>query len=185
MIKKVIIALGNPGEKYRRTRHNAGFIVADRLAGQLGLEWRSNKKFSAELCEGGNFLIVKPQTFMNESGRTARALLSFYRLLPKFGPLVKKNSDLSELLTVIHDDLDIEFGKWKISVDSRSAGHRGVQSIINQTKTKNFRRIRIGIASGRREAADVFVLKKFSAEEIKTMEKIAEEIGEKLADELR
>ena len=85
----------------------------------------------------------------------------------KLGILKTANVDLSEILTVIHDDLDIELGKYKISIDSRSAGHRGVESIIDYLKTKNFKRIRIGICSPMLEKipADKFVLQKFSDEE--------------------
>jgi PTH1 family peptidyl-tRNA hydrolase len=108
-----------------------------------------------------------------------QAVLSYYKLLPKkFGLLKEKNSNLSETLTVIHDDLDITLGQFKIAVDSRSAGHNGVQSIINHLKTKNFRRIRIGIQSERLGKIPVerFVLQKFSEEEIEIINNINEKI---------
>lgn len=165
---KVIIGLGNPGEQYNNTRHNAGFMAIDALAKELGLTWTANKKFKAETAEGQNIILIKPRDFMNNSGSPAKAVLSYYKLLPKkLGILKTKNADLSEILTVIHDDLDIELGKYKISVDSRSAGHRGVQSIIDQLKTKNFQRIRIGIRASALEKipADKFVLQKFPQEE--------------------
>jgi PTH1 family peptidyl-tRNA hydrolase len=182
MRMKIIIGLGNPGEKYESTRHNAGFMAVDFLAKQLELVWATNKKFQTEICQTGNLLLAKPQTFMNKSGRSAQAILSYYKLLPKkFGLLKEKNSNLSEILTIIHDDLDIPFGQYKISIDSRSAGHNGVQSIINHLKTKNFKRIRIGIRTDMMQKipADKFVLQKFSKEEIKivnnTIEKIIQE----------
>lgn len=165
---KVIIGLGNPGQQYEDTRHNAGFMAVDALAGRLGLTWSVNKKFKAETAESPGLLLIKPQGFMNNSGWAAAAVLSYYKLLPKkLGLFKAAGADLSGILTVIHDDLDIELGKYKISSDSGSAGHRGVESVIGRLKTKNFKRVRIGIRAPALEKipADKFVLQKFSAEE--------------------
>ena len=143
---KIIIGLGNPGERYKNTRHNIGFMFLDALAEKYNATWKENKKFKAETCETPEGLLIKPQTFMNNSGQSAQIAMSYYNLLPKkIGILKKKDSDLSSTLTVVHDELDIEFGKYKTSVNSRPAGHNGVKSIINLLKTKNFTRIRIGI----------------------------------------
>jgi PTH1 family peptidyl-tRNA hydrolase len=179
---KIIIGLGNPGEKYESTRHNAGFVAIDALAKKLGSTWKTSKKFQAQTCQAGESFLAKPQTFMNESGQSVQAILSYYKLLPKkFGLLKEKNSNLSEIFTIIHDDLDIPLGQYKISIDSRSAGHNGVQSIINHLKTKNFKRIRIGICTDitQKIPADKFVLQRFSGEEIKiinnTIKKIIQE----------
>jgi peptidyl-tRNA hydrolase, PTH1 family len=165
---KIIVGLGNPGEEYNNTRHNAGFMLVDKLARDAGATWQFNKRFKAELAESRGVFFVKPQTFMNESGVAVALVLSYYKLLPKtLGILKAKGADLSQILTVIHDDLDIDFGTYKISTDSRSAGHKGVQSIIDHLKTKNFRRIRLGIKSADRGqiTADKFVLMKFNAAE--------------------
>jgi len=165
----IIIGLGNPGDKYKLTRHNAGFMALDYLAKKQGEAWQSNKKFNAEIIKSGDILLAKPQTFMNNSGQTAQAIMSFYKLLPrKLGLLTAKNSDLSEILTVIHDDIDIDLGKYKTAINSGSAGHKGINSIINQLKTKNFKRIRIGIRTKKvsQIPTDKFVLQKFSAEEL-------------------
>jgi len=167
---KLIVGLGNPGEKYKNTRHNVGFTAINALANELGLTWETSKKFKAELAKGSDLILVKPQDFMNNSGQSVVAVLSYYKLLPrKLGILKSANSDLSDILTVIHDDLDIELGKFKISIDSRSAGHKGVESIINHLKTKNFKRIRIGIRTPALEniPADKFVLMKLGDEELK------------------
>ena len=105
---------------------------------------------------------------MNNSGDAVAAVLSYYKLLPKKLGLIKTaNADLSEILTVIHDDLDIELGKYKVSVNSRSAGHKGVQSIIDRLKTQNYKRLRIGIRAPGMEKipADKFVMQKFNSEE--------------------
>jgi peptidyl-tRNA hydrolase, PTH1 family len=165
---KIIVGLGNPGQEYENTRHNAGFMLIDKLAHDAGATWKFNKHFKADLAESSGVFFVKPQTFMNESGVAVALVLSYYKLLPKtLGILKGKNADLSQILTVIHDDLDIPFGTYKVSVDSRSAGHKGVQSIIDHLKTKNFRRIRLGTKTDNRGQipADKFVLMKFSSDE--------------------
>lgn len=172
---KIIVGLGNPEKQYQTTRHNAGFIAVDALAKQLGLTWQNNKKFSAEIAKNNEVILIKPLTYMNNSGQAVQAVLSFYKLLPKkFGLFTNKGSVLSSILTVIHDDLDIDFGKYKISVNSRSAGHRGVESTINHLKTKNFTRIRIGIKNSilPKIPLEKFVLQNFSQEELISLNKL-------------
>lgn len=166
---KIIVGLGNPGQEYENTRHNAGFMLVDKLAAEAGAVWKTNKRFKAEIAESTGVFFIKPQTFMNNSGESVQAVLSYYKLLPRtFGILKVKGADLSQILTVAHDDLDIGLGKYKISTDSRSAGHNGVQSIINHLKTKNFQRIRIGIkksAEQEKIPTDKYVLTKFGTKE--------------------
>lgn len=175
----ILVGLGNPGEKYNNTRHNVGFLAIDFLVKEKKLGWQFNKKFNAEIAKDIDTLYVKPMTFMNNSGQAVQTIMSYYKLLPKkLGILKQKNSDLSEALTIIHDDLDIELGKIKESIDSRAAGHNGVQSIINHLKTKNFKRLRIGIKT---ESLDnipglKYVLQKFNKEEFKIIEKVIENI---------
>lgn len=175
----IIVGLGNPGKEYEKTRHNAGFLGVDALVKAQGGIWEMNKKFQAEIAKCGDTLYVKPLTFMNESGKSVQAVLSFYKLLPgKIGPFKPKDSELSEVLTVIHDDLDIALGKFKISTDSRSAGHNGVQSIIDHLKTKKFRRIRLGIM-GDKPAAMAgrdYVLQRFNEEEMAMIKRCIDEI---------
>jgi len=176
---RIIFGLGNPEDKYRLTRHNAGFLAVDEIAHFYNTGWNFNKKFKSDICEiagreGGNglTLLVKPRTYMNNSGEAVSAVLNYYRLLPKrLGFVPVRNAPLADTLTVIHDELDIELGKYKISRDSRSAGHRGAQSVIDHIKTKNFTRVRIGIKTPALEKipGDKFVLQKFSPEEIKTV----------------
>jgi PTH1 family peptidyl-tRNA hydrolase len=131
---KIIVALGNPGKEYEKTRHNAGFLAADVLAARCSFaEFKKEDKFEALIAEGRigeeKTLLVKPQTFMNASGRAVAKVLSFYK------------SSASDLL-VLHDDLDIPIGDMRLSFDSRSAGHRGVQSIIDALGTQEFLRLR-------------------------------------------
>lgn len=168
----IIVGLGNPGQKYESTRHNTGFMAVNALAKEFGLAWAANKKFKAEIAESPELMLIKPQNFMNNSGFSIAAVLNYY-----LKHLIDKGDWrdlLIDTLTVIHDDLDIEFGKYKISVNSRSAGHKGVESIINQLKTKNFKRFRIGIRAPALEKipADEFVLQKFNDEEKKIINQI-------------
>lgn len=167
---KIIIGLGNPGNEYADTRHNAGFLMLDKIKETWDFPpFELNKKFKAEISKGkkgnANILLVKPQAFMNLSGEPVRLILDFYKLTP-------------EDISVIHDDLDISFGNYKIALDSQSAGHNGVQNIINNLGTQKFRRLRIGIGEAEEnplEAGD-YVLQKFTPQELKTLPEILKNI---------
>lgn len=173
---KLIIGLGNPGKKYEMTRHNAGFLYADFLRQELGFpSFVLDKKMSAEISSGKinneKILIVKPQTFMNLSGEAVLKLLQFYKL---------SHSDI----IVIHDDLDIALGKFKVAVSSRSAGHNGVQSIIDVLGTKNFRRIRLGICPIghiRPIQPEDFVLQDFLPDELAGLSRVFSEVKHSLS----
>lgn len=163
----LIIGLGNPGEKYEKTRHNAGFLFLDLLAEQVGETWQENTKLKCQFIKTGNLILAKPTTYMNNSGQATQAIMSYYKMLPKKMLMTIKNSDLNDRLLVVHDELDIDFAKYKFSTNSRPAGNKGVASIINHLKTKNFTRLRLGIKSEllKHLAAKDFVLKRFSTEE--------------------
>jgi PTH1 family peptidyl-tRNA hydrolase len=177
---KAIFGLGNPGKKYALTRHNAGFLALDKIKKAYAFpEFKFEKKFRAEISqsspEGEEFIpdkkkkskiiLIKPQTFMNQSGLSIRAILDFYKIPP-------------DDILIIHDDLDIELGKYKISANSRSAGHNGVQNIIESLGTQKFKRIRIGIAKPPEEkktcifSAHGYVLEKFSKKELDLLEEV-------------
>lgn len=170
---KLIIGLGNPGEKYQKNRHNTGFIILDELKENWNFSnFEFSKKFNADISEGifegDKIILAKPQTFMNNSGEAVQKIMSFYKLAP-------------EDILVIHDDLDINFGESKISNDSGPAGHNGVQDIINKTGTQNFKRIRVGIEGEEKRKTriipgDVFVLQDFSVEELEAVKNLAKEI---------
>ena len=185
---EIIVGLGNPGEKYNKTRHNIGFMILDYLAKKSNLKWTENKKFQAMICKDNlsNIILLKPQTFMNNSGQSVERVMSYFKLLPKKFLKIEKNSDLSNILTVIHDDLDIELGQYKISIDSRSGGHKGVESIINYLKTKNFKRIRLGIknktisTTQEKIPTEKFVLGRLKEDELKIIENIKKEIYKKV-----
>lgn len=142
---KLIVGLGNPGEKFVGTRHNLGFEVVDELASRIqGLEtsWRIEKKFKAEILQvnytldASNYslILAKPQTFMNLSGLAVSLLKNFFKVAP-------------EDLVIIHDELDLLLGKIKIRFAGGASGHHGVESIISELGTDQFVRVRLGIGS--------------------------------------
>jgi len=171
---KLIIGLGNPGKEYAKTRHNVGFMVIDALAKNLGVDFKLNKKFQAEIAVIKNgkeeIVLVKPQTFMNLSGTTVRAVMDFYKLSSKD-------------IVVIHDDKDILFGQVKYQTDRSAAGHNGIKSLIEHLGTQDFARIRVGVAWGDKEKMGdtaEFVLRNFTKTELESLGGIVEEICEKL-----
>jgi PTH1 family peptidyl-tRNA hydrolase len=152
----IIIGLGNPGIKFKNTRHNVGFIVLDNFAEKNDFpEFVLQKKYEALVSEsligGEKIILVKPQTFMNESGKTAREVLK------------NNKSQLNDLI-IVHDDIDLPTGKIKIVKDRGSAGHKGVESIIKNIGNEGLIRIRIGISSEQKTKAMSVVLKKFTKE---------------------
>lgn len=162
---KIIVGLGNPGQQYENTRHNIGFAIVDQLHSHFDFpQFSFHKKFNAETSEGisplhaDKLLLVKPQTFMNLSGSCVRAILDFYKLTP-------------DDIIIIQDDIDLEIGTFKIATDSRSAGHNGVQNIIDTLGTQKFARLRIGIGATPTDESSCklgvhdFVLGKFFPEE--------------------
>ena len=158
---KVILALGNPGEKYVHTRHNAGFLVIDQLAAEQGAQFSNKPKFFADIAElnmsGEKILLVKPTTYYNEVGISARAILDFYK------------STLDDLL-IIHDDTALDFGKIRVRKGGRDAGSNGLKSLHAHIGS-DFWHIRIGTDNLlRRQIGDVdFVLSKFNADEQKIL----------------
>ncbi|MBI1961404.1 MAG: aminoacyl-tRNA hydrolase [Parcubacteria group bacterium] len=132
---KLIIGLGNPGEKYEKTRHNTGFHAVDVLAGKNN--WKASGKLNAEIAEikigKAKILLAKPQTFMNNSGQAAAKLARFYK--------IKK-----EDILVIYDDIDLVAGVLRLRPEGSSGGHQGMQSVLSSLKTDSIARLKIGIA---------------------------------------
>ncbi|HEU0196874.1 MAG TPA: aminoacyl-tRNA hydrolase [Nevskiaceae bacterium] len=133
---RAVVGLGNPGADYVRTRHNMGFIFADRLAAQMGTSFRAEKRFHGDLTRGRfagvELLLLKPGTFMNDSGDAVQPFLAFYKLKP------------AELL-VVHDDLDLPIGTARLKMGGGHGGHNGLRS-IHQHIGEGYLRLRIGIA---------------------------------------
>jgi PTH1 family peptidyl-tRNA hydrolase len=137
----LVVGLGNPGREYARNRHNAGYLVVDELVRRHGGSWRA--KFSGQLAEirldGHKVALLKPETYMNESGRAVSGAMRFFKLEP------------SEVL-VVHDEGDFDLGRLELKVGGGLGGHNGLRSIAQYLKTQDFLRLRIGV--GRPERGD-------------------------------
>jgi len=189
----LIIGLGNPGKKFERTRHNIGFRVLDEFLNKNNFsDFKLAKKFFVEISEGifdnKKIILAKPQAFMNNSGKAVKLLNSKFKIL-------------NSKLFVIHDDIDLPLGKIRISAGRSSAGHKGVESIIRELKTRDFVRFRIGInqfaqnqksktelpfievkvkkrvepsSPLKNQKLDEFVLEKFNKEEEKILKEVIE-----------
>lgn len=139
---KLIVGLGNPGKKYVNNRHNLGYMVMDRVVAKRGLvEYRDDADLMCFFVKDDDAAYIKPTTFMNESGNSVRAVCNFFKINPKD-------------ILVIYDELDLEFGKIKLSFNGSSAGHRGVDSVIEGAATMDFARLRIGIGHPSHKASD-------------------------------
>ena len=170
---RLIVGLGNVGEKYIYTRHNIGFIILDILADKLGVQFKKEDKFKSltalikvEPSVEGSTLLVKPQTYMNLSGESIRLVSDFYKIEPKD-------------ILVIHDDLDFEVGELKKQFSKNSAGHNGIANIIEKLGTKDFFRLRVGIGNpstslGLQVASEDFVLRNIPKEDL---EKIVTQVS--------
>ncbi len=171
-VMKLIIGLGNPGEKYAKTRHNVGFMVVDQFAEEQGLTWKEKSKLGAFIAEGDGYVLAKPTTFMNESGRAVAALKQFYK---------------TDEILVIADDIDRDFGSIRTRVGGGHGGNNGLDSIIGSIGD-DFARLRVAVQNEHRtrENAADFVLSNFTAEESKVLSEIIElasdEIDNFLAD---
>jgi PTH1 family peptidyl-tRNA hydrolase len=183
----LIVGLGNPGKKYIGTRHNLGKEIVQKFAKTFNFpKFKLNKKLKAEISENiidnQKIILALPTTYMNESGQAVKNLIINYQL-----------SIIN--LWVVHDDLDLPFGKIRISKNRSAGGHKGVQSIINQLGTQNFVRFRLGIKTrtdadkdtdlrGQRHEqiqTEKFVLEKFNKEEQKKLKNIIQLAIEALA----
>ena len=154
---KMIVGLGNPGSKYHETRHNVGFMLVDMLAKRENVSFTHDKIFQADIAstfiDSQKIYLVKPTTFMNESGKAVHALLAYYGL------------DERDLL-VVYDDLDMVVGKIRFRQKGSAGGHNGIKSLIAHLKTQEFDRIKIGIGRPKPGMTVVnHVLSKFDTED--------------------
>lgn len=162
----LIVGLGNPGAEYARTRHNAGFLLVEKLAAQWKAGWNSERKFVARMAKsshgGKKILLCEPQTFMNLSGESVAAVVKFYQLPPT-----------SVLVAV--DDADLPLGEIRLRPGGGSGGHHGLDSVAQHLGSKEYARLRIGIGR-KNEVRQItgHVLGKFGAEEDALLEKVLE-----------
>ena len=166
----LVVGLGNPGPNYAKTRHNLGLMVADLLAERIGSGFKVHKKSGAEVTTGrlGNRAVVlaKPRVYMNESGRQVGPLANFYSVAP---------ADV----VVLHDELDIDFGRIRLKLGGGEGGHNGLRSVAAALGTKDFQRVRIGVGRppGRKDPA-AYVLEAFSTVERPEVPTICEQAAD-------
>lgn len=154
---RLIIGLGNPGDRYAETKHNVGFMLVDKIVKREGIHFTHDKIFQAEIAttfiNGEKIYFVKPTTFMNESGKAVHALLTYYGL------------EVSDIL-VIYDDLDMTVGKIRFRHKGSAGGHNGIKSIIKYLGTQEFDRIKVGIGRPKQGMTVVqHVLSQFDTED--------------------
>jgi len=170
---KILVGLGNPGEKYAKTRHNVGFMAIDKLFDELGCEkWENSTRFKALTAEvtlnGEKILLVKPLTMMNLSGEAVSKILQFYKESP-------------ESLTVIYDELDLPLGTIRIREKGSAGTHNGMKSIIASIGTEEFKRIRLGtegrgVTSPAQQDTSSYVLSDFTKEETPIIKKVIKDV---------
>lgn len=169
----LIVGLGNPGRGYERTRHNAGFLAVDRLAGRWRLEWTADAGFNSRRArvdrEGRRVLMVQPQTFMNQSGDAVARYVAYYRVA-------------IERLLVVVDDADLDLGIVRLRPRGSSGGHHGLESIERQLGTREYGRLRIGIGrrnEGPREITG-HVLGRFERSEWPWFERVLDRVADQV-----
>jgi peptidyl-tRNA hydrolase, PTH1 family len=166
----LVVGLGNPGPQYATTRHNLGFLVADILSDRIGSGFKVHKKSGAEVATGRlggrSIVLAKPRVYMNESGRQVGPLAKFYSVPP---------ADV----IIVHDELDIEFGRIRLKFGGGVAGHNGLRSVASALGTNDFQRVRIGIGRppGRKSGA-TFVLQNFTVAERPEVPTICEQAAD-------
>lgn len=131
---RLIVGLGNPGETYRDTRHNIGFMVLDEIARRLGTAFREEKRWAGMVAKFAGGYLLKPLTFMNESGRSVQAVGHFYKTPP-------------DKTLVIYDDVDLPLGRLRFRSNGSAAGHNGIRSLTSSLGTQEFPRLKVGIAA--------------------------------------
>ncbi|MFZ3115119.1 MAG: aminoacyl-tRNA hydrolase [Syntrophales bacterium] len=166
---KLIVGLGNPGEQYRTSRHNLGFLVLDQLAGQYGISLQK-RAFDAFLGKGrlgsGAIILAKPQTYMNLSGNAVQKLVEYFKI------------DVENLI-IIHDDLDLPFQTLRLKKGGGDGGHKGLASIIQHLGSSDFLRVRIGIGKPlRKTMVESYVLAPFSKDETIALPRLIEQTCE-------
>jgi len=166
---KLIVGLGNPEEKYKNNRHNAGFILVNYLASFLGGSFEKNKQVESLVLKSDEIILAKPLTFMNDSGRAVLKLVNFYQV----------NLDS---LFVAYDDLDIKLGEYKIVFGKPPKTHNGILSVIDRLRTGDFWHIRIGVENRgvERTSGEKYVLQDFLDDEKLVVENVVKDISKEL-----
>lgn len=160
ILMKIIAGLGNPGQKYDKTKHNTGFMTMDHYLDEKGLSLDKDKfegLWTKQKVNGEDVILLEPQTYMNESGRSVSQVANFFKVDP-------------ENILIIQDDMDMPIGKIRIRANGKSGGHNGIKSIIRDLGTEKFNRLKIGIRHPKNATVVSWVLTPFNDEQQKLMD---------------
>ena len=156
---KLIVGLGNPGKEYQNTRHNIGFMTLDHFANTDNWKSKFSSLYTEIVVNGEKILLIKPQTYMNLSGNALIEFVNFYKIN-------------SEDILVIHDDLDLPVGTYRLKINSSAGGHNGIKSIIERLGSTGFARLKIGISNNKEMDTKDYVLGKFRKDELEIYDKL-------------
>ena len=162
---KLIAGLGNIGDKYCFTRHNAGFRVLDKLALDNNFSFREENKLKCFLAKSGDIIYIKPTTFMNLSGEAVRAVMDYYKI------------NVKDIL-IVYDDIALDLGRIRFRANGSDGGHNGIKSIIKHVGTKEFDRLKIGIGPQPNIPSENFVLQNFPKEQLEELKEILKRADE-------
>ncbi len=159
----LIVGLGNPGLKYEKTRHNAGFIIVEALAEKFGLQFKNESRFSGKVAQGvvcgKSLFLLKPQTYMNLSGQSVQQILSFYKI------------DLNNMI-IITDDIALPLGQLRLRKSGSSGGHNGLASIEKSLGSSQYCRLKVGIGDRAHGTLEDHVLSRFTSDELLVLENV-------------
>ncbi len=161
VIVKLIVGLGNPGKQYVNTRHNIGFSILDKYLDNVVWKEKFNGLYYEKNVNGEKNIFLKPQSFMNLSGEVVKQYVDYFKI------------NLDDIL-IIHDDLDLELGNYRLKACGSSGGHNGLKNIENMLNTKDYKRLKIGIGINQKYDTISFVLGKFSNEEKILIDKLSD-----------
>ncbi len=162
---KLIAGLGNIGEKYCFTRHNAGFMVLDKLALNNNFSFREESKLKCFLAKSNDIIYIKPTTFMNLSGEAVRAVMDYYKI------------DIKDIL-IIYDDIALDLGRIRFRANGSDGGHNGIKSIIKHVGTKEFDRLKIGIGPQPNIPSENYVLQNFPKDQLEELKEVLKRADE-------
>lgn len=162
---KLIAGLGNIGDKYCFTRHNAGFMVLDKLAFDNNFSFREESKLKCFLAKSNDIIYIKPTTFMNLSGEAVRAVMDYYKI------------DVKDIL-IVYDDIALDLGRIRFRANGSDGGHNGIKSIIKHVGTKEFDRLKIGIGPQPNIPSENYVLQNFPKDQLETLKDVLKKSDE-------
>ncbi len=162
---KLIAGLGNIGDKYCFTRHNAGFMVLDKLALDNNFSFREESKLKCFLAKSNDIIYIKPTTFMNLSGEAVRAVMDYYKI------------DVKDIL-IVYDDIALDLGRIRFRANGSDGGHNGVKSVIKHVGTKEFDRLKIGIGPQPNIPSENYVLQNFPKDQLETLKDVLKKSDE-------